>query len=140
MPTDPLVSTGRGGAGNIGKSDGTEYADGSIVRENISDTITEPHSGGRGGFGNIHTPTKGTPKLGATQRDDAEIVPETALKHGEYENYHTGRGGEGNVHKEKYGGHSQAQKEHKTTEEGKSSIADKVKHALHLDKDKKSGA
>lgn len=30
---------------------------------------------------------------------DEDVVPETAVKPGEpYENYHTGRGGEGNVH------------------------------------------
>lgn len=39
------------------------------------------------------------------------------------------RGGSGNVHKEKYGGHS-----HSPNREG---FTDKVKHALHLDKDKK---
>jgi hypothetical protein len=39
------------------------------------------------------------------------------------------RGGGGNVHKEKYGGHS-----HSPERKG---LGDKVKHALGLDKDKK---
>lgn len=39
------------------------------------------------------------------------------------------RGGAGNVYKEKHGGHSQSPE--------RKGIADKVKHALHLDKEKK---
>lgn len=45
-----------------------------------------------------------------------------------YENYHTGRGGGGNVHKDKHGGHSHAPGE---------SVGDKLKAALGLDKKKK---
>ena len=42
------------------------------------------------------------------------------------------RGGEGNVHKDKYGGHS-----HPPDRKG---LTDKIKHALHMDKDKKPAA
>lgn len=37
---------------------------------------------------------------------DSDVVPETALRPGhEHENFHTGRGGEGNVHKDRPTGH-----------------------------------
>jgi hypothetical protein len=42
---------------------------------------------------------------------------------------HLQRGGQGNVYKEKYGGHS-----HSPERKG---LGDKVKHALGIDKDKK---
>jgi len=37
-----------------------------------------------------------------------DIIPETAMRAPgpQYDNFHTGRGGGGNVYKEKYGGHS----------------------------------
>jgi hypothetical protein len=51
-------------------------------------------STGRGGAANI-----GSPKVAATQRKDEIAVPEAALRSSmEDENYHTGRGGGGNVH------------------------------------------
>lgn len=37
---------------------------------------------------------------------DTDVVPETAMRPGqECENFHTGRGGEGNVHKDRPTGH-----------------------------------
>jgi len=88
------VSHGRGGAGNIG-SDSTPYGDGEIVREGV---VGDHHDGafstGRGGAANI-----GSPKVAATARKDEIAIPEVALRPSmEGENYHTGRGGGGNVH------------------------------------------
>ncbi|OCK72937.1 hypothetical protein K432DRAFT_430825 [Lepidopterella palustris CBS 459.81] len=118
MAPDPIVSTGRGGAGNIGV-DPTVYTDGGIVREGVQGEAGDGnvYSTGRGGAGNEIAPQGG-------RRNSQDIIPETALREGQ-ENFHTGRGGEGNVHKEKYGGHSHAPHE---------SIGDKVKHFLGKDK------
>lgn len=86
------------GAGNIGP-DGNVYVDGDIVREGTPGVSKEPeYSAGRGGAGNIaHAEKAGVPSQ--------EVVPESATRveqpGGAYDNYHTGRGGEGNVHKEK---------------------------------------
>ncbi|EME38250.1 hypothetical protein DOTSEDRAFT_75722 [Dothistroma septosporum NZE10] len=128
---NPIHSTGRGGAGNIGP-DGHVYVDGDIIREGTPGVSKEPdYSAGRGGAGNIaHADRVGVPSH--------EVVPESATRTDQqaganYDNYHTGRGGEGNVHKEKYGGHSQPQKEH-----GKESLLDKAKHAVGLDKKEKT--
>lgn len=55
-----------------------------------------------------------------------------------YENFHTGRGGQGNVHRAEFGGHSNAQPDHKTSEHKHESILDKAKHAVGLDKKEKS--
>ena len=54
----------------------------------------------RGGAGNIKSPhVKATNPSG--KPGDADVVPETAIRPGAgYEKYHTGRGGEGNVHRE----------------------------------------
>jgi hypothetical protein len=71
----------------------------------------------------------GTPKLGPSAASQ-DVIPETALRSSEgYENYHTGRGGEGNVHREKFDGHSHAPKEG----DKKESLVDKAKHLLHMD-------
>lgn len=72
-------------------------------------TEGEATSAGRGGAGNI-VPSRGnTPTPG---QKSEEVAPEPAMKtvgagkDGEgYEDFHTGRGGQGNVHKDKYGGH-----------------------------------
>jgi len=100
----------------------------------------------RGGAGNIGKSPQIRPADG-TPRHSSDIIPETALRQPQ-ENYHTGvcihillviwikslsqsqRGGEGNVHKEKHGGHS-----HSPDRKGP---LEKIKHALHLDKDKKT--
>ncbi|TAQ83681.1 hypothetical protein B7494_g7992 [Chlorociboria aeruginascens] len=94
MSTGEEISHGRGGAGNIGP-DNTAYSDGEIVREGVvGDHGDGAFSSGRGGAANI-----GSPKMPATKRADEEVVPEVALRPSmEGENYHTGRGGEGNVH------------------------------------------
>ncbi|TVY53212.1 hypothetical protein LCER1_G005197 [Lachnellula cervina] len=88
------VSHGRGGAGNIGP-DSTPYGDGEIVREGaVGDHGDGAFSSGRGGAANI-----GSPGLKATARKDDVVVPEIALRPStENENFHVGRGGEGNVH------------------------------------------
>jgi len=110
--SEPLVSHGRGGHGNIAE-DSTPYTDGEIVREGPEGQSTDgAFSTGRGGGGNI-----GSPGLKATKREDTTIIPETALRSDEgYENYHTGRGGEGNIHKTA-----------STHHEG---LADKLKHKI----------
>jgi len=51
-----------------------------------------------------------------------------------YENFHTGRGGQGNIHKDKYGGHSSSREESRGRGEG---IVEKMKHVVGMDKDKK---
>ncbi|KAL6715792.1 hypothetical protein ACLMJK_006753 [Lecanora helva] len=115
----PITSHGRGGAGNIAP-DEKSYADGEIVREGpLGDQGDGAYSTGRGGAGNIDSPSL-KPSTGTP--GDSDVVPETATKVGQYENYHTGRGGEGNVHKEKKEGH-----EH----EG---LAAKAKHLFHHEK------
>ncbi|CZR50825.1 uncharacterized protein PAC_00699 [Phialocephala subalpina] len=88
------VSHGRGGAGNIGE-DATPYGDGEIVREGVvGDHGDGAFSTGRGGAANI-----GSPGIKATQRKDEVAIPEVALRQStDNENYHVGRGGEGNVH------------------------------------------
>jgi hypothetical protein len=44
-------------------------------------------------------PTVGSPNVKATERKDEIAIPEVALRPStENENFHTGRGGEGNVH------------------------------------------
>ena len=74
-----------------------------------------------------------SPKVApADQPGSAEAIPEPAMKAGEqYPDYHTGRGGGGNVHRDKYGGHSKPQ--HEKHEGG---FLDKAKHAMGLDKKK----
>ena len=120
------------GAGNIGKDDNV-YIDGDIVREGVTGESSGPeYSAGRGGAGNmVHTERAGTPSQ--------EVVPESATRvpGKEYENFHTGRGGEGNIHREKYGGHSGPQKEH-AHGHGVSGFVEKAKHAVGMDKKEKT--
>ncbi|PVI08111.1 hypothetical protein DM02DRAFT_608213 [Periconia macrospinosa] len=123
----PIHSTGRGGAGNIGP-DSTVYSDGGIVREGYEGQGEGEYSTGRGGAGNITKSPLVKAQDEAQPRRSQDYIPEQSLRAGQ-ENFHTGRGGEGNVHKEKYGGHS-----HSPDRKG---FGEKVKHALHLDKDKK---
>ncbi|KAF2452669.1 hypothetical protein BDY21DRAFT_358375 [Lineolata rhizophorae] len=116
--SDHVVSTGRGGQGNIGHDPHT-YVDAGIVREG---TPVGEHSAGRGGAGNIGT----SPRQGPVAKEH-DVVPEMSMRP-EQENYHTGRGGGGNVHKEKYGGHTHGP-EHEN-------LIDKAKHLIGLDKKK----
>ncbi|KAK0867024.1 hypothetical protein LTS02_004379 [Friedmanniomyces endolithicus] len=117
MP-DAIHSTGRGGAGNIGQDPSTIYTDGSITREGplgeSSRTNGADYSAGRGGAGNIvdtphhnlHNVQGGRESPAPVMRSE-EVVPETAMRSAQwYENYHTGRGGQGNVHRDAFGGHS----------------------------------
>jgi hypothetical protein len=66
------------------------------VREGVvGDHGDGAFSTGRGGIANI-----GSPNVKATERKDDIAVPEVALRPSkDNEDYHTGRGGEGNVHK-----------------------------------------
>ncbi|KAF9699451.1 hypothetical protein EKO04_002222 [Ascochyta lentis] len=128
MSTTPIHSTGRGGAGNIGRDD-TVYADGAITREGPQgESTANEFSTGRGGAGNIGK----SPRLGPQEVDghrrSADIIPELATREAQDE-FHTGRGGAGNVYKEKHGGHSKSP--------DRQGLGDKIKQALHLDKDKK---
>ncbi|MCJ1232900.1 hypothetical protein MMC14_000854 [Varicellaria rhodocarpa] len=116
MPSDPVVSHGRGGAANI-TPDSTPYADGEIVREGpTGDQGDGAYSTGRGGTANIGSPHVKPEEHGAPH--DSDVIPETAIRQEEpgHENYHVGRGGEGNVHKEP-----------SKTHEG---LADKLKYKL----------
>ncbi|KAF3046645.1 hypothetical protein E8E12_011395 [Didymella heteroderae] len=128
MSTTPIHSTGRGGAGNIGRDD-TVYADGAITREGPQGegpTLSE-FSTGRGGAGNMGK----SPRLGPqdiSPRRSTDVVPELATREAQDE-FHTGRGGAGNVYKEKHGGHSKSP--------DRKGLGEKIKEVLHLDKDKK---
>ncbi|KAI9784749.1 MAG: hypothetical protein M1839_001479 [Geoglossum umbratile] len=90
----PVVSHGRGGQGNI-KEDSTEYVDGEIVRQGVAgESSTDgAYSTGRGGAANIGGDAGGK----GQNRTDDEIVPEVAMRASQ-EEYHMGRGGQGNVH------------------------------------------
>ncbi|KAL8988919.1 MAG: hypothetical protein Q9177_002082 [Variospora cf. flavescens] len=124
MPAE--VSHGRGGAGNI-KPDDTPYTDGSIVREGpVGDQGDGAYSVGRGGAGNIDSP-RVKPSNPASKAGDIDVVPEPALREPGpgYEHYHTGRGGGGNVHKEKH-----------NTETGEhEGLGEKIKHKVLGKKD-----
>ncbi|EGP88179.1 uncharacterized protein MYCGRDRAFT_85901 [Zymoseptoria tritici IPO323] len=127
--TQQIHSTGRGGAGNIGPSDGT-YTDGDIIREGNASNPTG--SSGRGGAGNIGSPATSSPKIFAS----VDIIPESATRpvgQPGYENFHTGRAGAGNVHKEKWGGHSTKGEQEKGLKEkdSKGGLVEKVKEMIH---------
>ncbi|KAH9815688.1 Protein of unknown function (DUF3602) [Teratosphaeria destructans] len=133
MPDHSQIhSTGRGGAGNIGEDTST-YVDGAIVREGYAHESHRPeYSAGRGGAGNMVEP----PRHASPAPRSEDVVPEPAMRSGEgYENYHTGRGGQGNVHKEKYGGHSSSGEQQREHHKGED-LVEKVKHVVGLDKHK----
>ncbi|OQD69017.1 hypothetical protein PENPOL_c002G02750 [Penicillium polonicum] len=145
----PMVSHGRGGQGNIGH-DTTEYVDGEIVREGpygdqgdgaysagvSTTTISHPatilpksgtgtdarDSTQRGGAGNI-----GSPMVRPSSRapHDVEMIPELAVRDSTDETYHTGRGGQGNVHLDEATLKEKEKK--KVAHEG---LADKLKYKL----------
>ncbi|KAL9020597.1 MAG: hypothetical protein Q9185_002183 [Variospora sp. 1 TL-2023] len=80
----------------------------------------------RGGAGNIDSP-RVKPSNPASKAGDIDVVPEPALREPGpgYENYHTGRGGGGNVHKEK-----------QNTETGEhEGLGEKIKHKVLGKKD-----
>ncbi|KAH0270982.1 hypothetical protein KCU71_g18823, partial [Aureobasidium melanogenum] len=126
---DGIHSTGRGGAGNIGRDD-TLYTDGNIVREGFVGESSKPeYSSGRGGAGNIVDSPRVGPVDGKSSGSE-DVIPEPAMRNSAgYDNFHTGRGGEGNIYKEKYGGHSApTQEKDKEQQHEKESLGDKVKH------------
>ncbi|KAI5210704.1 hypothetical protein E4T39_00180 [Aureobasidium subglaciale] len=125
---DGIHSTGRGGAGNIGRDD-TIYTDGNIIREGFVGESSKPeYSSGRGGAGNIVDSPRVRP-VGDKTPVSEDIIPEPAMRNSAgHENFHTGRGGEGNVYKEKYGGHSTPQENKDEKPHEKESLGDKVKH------------
>lgn len=129
--TNPTPSQG---AGNIGQDD-TTYVDANIIREGpAGESHRGEYSSGRGGAGNIvNSPAPAAePPMGAHPQVSDVIVPEPATREhrvGEgYADFHTGRGGEGNVHRERFGGHSKAQKE----EQGKEGFGGKLKEMVGL--------
>lgn len=83
-----LHSTGRGGAGNIGK-DPVAYTDGSIVREGVAGQAAGPgeYSTGRGGVGNMSGDPANSTQDG--RRTDADHVPEPSMREHQ-EVFHTG--------------------------------------------------
>ena len=75
-----------------------------------------------------------TPRSGTPVHGSEDAVPETATRSAEgYENFHTGRGGGGNIHKDKYGGHSSLREQQDADGAPKESLLDKVKGAIGLD-------
>ena len=126
MSTNPIHSTGRGGAGNIGP-DATVYTDGGVVREGIhGESVDGDFSTGRGGAGNIGKSPRIEPQT-VEGRRSFDKIPDINQRNAQDE-FHTGRGGAGNVYKEKHGGHT-----HSPDRKG---LTDKVKEALHLKKEK----
>ncbi|KAL8805377.1 MAG: hypothetical protein Q9200_005443 [Gallowayella weberi] len=106
----------------------TSYVDGSIVREGpVGDQGDGAYSSGRGGAGNIDSPHVKPTNIDGP-KGDIDMIPETALREpgAGYENYHTGRGGAANVHKEK---HQEETGEH---HEG---LGEKLKHKILGKKD-----
>jgi len=96
-----------------------------------------PHPSGDG-----HPPP---PVVDRIPMGSADEIPETAMREQTpgYENYHTGRGGGGNIHKDKYGGHTskreqeeaEAKEKHEKAEKAKGGgFIEKAKHAIGLDK------
>ena len=88
---------------------------------------------------------------GGISKPSEEIVPESATRAagGDYSDFHTGRGGQGNIHKEKYGGHSTLKEQDAANLRNspknspkvgaqKESMLEKVKHAVGLDKKEKT--
>lgn len=119
------------GAGNIG-ADPNTYVDGDIVREGTPQEGGE-YRGGRGGAGNTAVASAGAGHSANSGARAEDVVPEPAFRSAEgHENFHTGRGGEGNVHRDQFGGHSHDHSGHK---EG---LLEKAKHAIGLDKKDKT--
>ncbi|KAL8658796.1 MAG: hypothetical protein Q9226_000778 [Calogaya cf. arnoldii] len=111
-----------GGAAPPPKQTANLYVDGSIVREGpLGDQGDGPYSAGRGGAGNIESPHVKPTNVG-NQKGDTDVIPETALREpgAGYENYHTGRGGAANVHKDN----------HEESAEHKEGLVDKIKHKI----------
>lgn len=71
-----------------------------------------------------------SPRVGAVdgRRGSQDIIPEQNLVEG-HPDFHTGRGGGGNIHREKYGGH--------TSDPNKPSIIEQIKTIIPHHKEKK---
>lgn len=71
-----------------------------------------------------------SPRVGPAdgRRSSQDIIPDQNLVEG-HPDFHTGRGGGGNVHKEKYGGHS--------NDPNKPSLFEKIKGTIHPSKKEK---
>jgi len=140
MSSTDIHSTGRGGAGNIGASEGV-YVDGNIVREGVSGgSRTGEYSSGRGGLGNMVQPLQTTGSDGPNSTS-TEIIPESAMHHvtgnHEHENYHYGRGGVGNVHHDSAATSTTGSHHHQSHHSPRlqaENILEKAKHAVGLDK------
>ncbi|KAL1968286.1 hypothetical protein VTN77DRAFT_2121 [Rasamsonia byssochlamydoides] len=137
--SEPIVSHGRGGQGNIG-ADPTKYVDGEIVRKGpVGDQGDGAYSAGRGGAGNIGSPHIRPTSPGKVH--DTEVVPDISIRPSDGD-YHTGRGGQGNVHldpeRHRKGKEREKEKEEKDKEktprrDSTSSLegfAEKVKHKI----------
>ncbi|EJT76435.1 hypothetical protein GGTG_06354 [Gaeumannomyces tritici R3-111a-1] len=117
--TEPIVSHGRGGAGNINPDD-TQYVDGEVTRTGVEGSHNDgAYSTGRGGAANIGD--AGT-KAAAAGRADKESVPEAALRPSSEGDFHVGRGGAGNEHV--------AEKKAGLADDHPKGLADKLKDKL----------
>lgn len=95
-----LASTGRGGAGNFVRGDSTSrprVAEDTQVRgREVNNTDKITHAG-RGGAGNIRSPSRDNDADRSAMKRDAEIIHRHNLD-SEQAVYSTGRGGSGNIH------------------------------------------
>ncbi|KAK0729005.1 hypothetical protein B0T21DRAFT_385130 [Apiosordaria backusii] len=118
----PEVSHGRGGAGNINPDD-TKYVDGEVVRVGPEGSHGDgAFSTGRGGAANIADPGKKQ-----TVRADKDLIPEAAIRPSQDTDYHTGRGGAGNEHKDPSKEHAKKVVNGETNPVG---LADRLKHKI----------
>ncbi|KLU93138.1 hypothetical protein MAPG_12076 [Magnaporthiopsis poae ATCC 64411] len=115
---EPIVSHGRGGAGNINPDD-TQYTDGEVTRTGVEGSHNDgAFSTGRGGAANIgDVGTKPAPT-----RADKENVPEAAMRPSIEGDFHVGRGGAGNEHV--------AEKKTGPADDHPKGLADKLKDKL----------
>ncbi|KKA25588.1 hypothetical protein T310_0393 [Rasamsonia emersonii CBS 393.64] len=142
---EPIVSHGRGGQGNIG-ADPTKY----VYTYSISDPKdlgdknnkkrkNKTKTQERGGAGNIGSPNVRPSTPGKAH--DTEVVPEISIRPSDGD-YHTGRGGQGNVHLDpehhkKGKGKEKAERRDSSTSTATSShsrhhegLADRLKHKI----------
>ncbi|KAL8376118.1 hypothetical protein RB595_007302 [Gaeumannomyces hyphopodioides] len=114
---EPIVSHGRGGAGNINPDD-TQYVDGEVTRTGVEGSHNDgAFSTGRGGAANI-----GDAGTKAAARADKDSVPEAALRPSADGDFHVGRGGAGNEHV--------AEKKAGSADDHPKGLADKLKDKL----------
>ena len=132
------------GVGNIGPDDAEYVSADSTVREGVygepSHHGQPEYSAGRGGAGNMVPSPRINPSEGpgSAVGGSVETMPEGQRVGENYADFHTGRGGEGNVHRDKFGGHSHPPKEQKEGHGG--GLLEKAKHAVGMDKKKGEGS